>query len=104
MKYRKLGKGGIKVSEIGFGAWVLGLDWWGKKIDDDQAIKMLKCAYDLGINFYETAEMYGKGKSEKMIAQVCKYLRNEVVDFKKWGCDRYSVEQMEHIELLDKKF
>ena len=56
MKYRKLGRSGIKVSEIGFGAWTIGLDWWGKKIDDDEAIRMLKRAYDLGINFYETAD------------------------------------------------
>ena len=62
MNYRKLGRSGIKVSEIGFGAWTIGLDWWGKKIDDDEAIRMLKRAYDLGINFYETADMYGNGK------------------------------------------
>jgi aryl-alcohol dehydrogenase-like predicted oxidoreductase len=102
MKYRKLGKGGIKVSEIGFGAWVIGLDWWGKKIDDDQAIKMLKRAYDLGINFYETADMYGKGKSEKMIAQVFKDMRNEVVYSTKWGYDMYSAEQIEHNEIQQK--
>ncbi|MGN6346450.1 MAG: aldo/keto reductase [Candidatus Nitrosocosmicus sp.] len=102
MKYRKLGKGGIKVSEIGFGAWVIGLDWWGKKIDDDQAIKMLKRAYDLGINFYETADMYGKGKSEKMIAQVFKDMRNEVVYSTKWGYDMYSEEQIEHNEIHQK--
>jgi len=102
MKYRKLGKGGIKVSEIGFGAWVIGLDWWGKKIDDDQAIKMLKRAYDLGINFYETADMYGKGKSEKMIAQVFKDMRNEVVYSTKWGYDMYSAEQIEHNEIHQK--
>ena len=79
MKYRKLGRSGIKVSEIGFGAWIIGLDWWGKKIDDDEAIKMLKKAYDLGINFFESADMYGKGKSEKLIGQVFKDMRNEIV-------------------------
>ena len=51
MKYRKLGKSGIKVSEIGFGAWVIGLEWWGKKIDDDEAIRMLKRAYDSRYQF-----------------------------------------------------
>ena len=50
MKYRKLGKSGITVSEIGFGAWTIGMDWWNKKIDDDEAIAMLKKAYDKGIN------------------------------------------------------
>ena len=102
MKYRKLGKSGIKVSEIGFGAWTIGLDWWGKKIDDDEAIRMLKRAYDLGINFYETADMYGKGKSEKLIAQVFKDMRNEVIYSTKWGYDMYNAEQVGHSELPQK--
>ena len=102
MKYRKLGKSGIKVSEIGFGAWVIGLDWWGKKIDDDEAIRMLKRAYDVGINFYETADMYGKGKSEKLIAQTFKGMRNEVIYSTKWGYDMYNVEQVGHNEIPQK--
>jgi aryl-alcohol dehydrogenase-like predicted oxidoreductase len=102
MKYRTLGKSGIKVSEIGFGAWTLGLDWWGKKIGDDEAIMMLKRAYDLGINFFETADMYGKGKSEKLIAQAFKGMRNEVVYSTKWGYDMYSAEQVGHSELPQK--
>jgi aryl-alcohol dehydrogenase-like predicted oxidoreductase len=67
MKYRKLGKSGIKVSEIAFGTWTMALDWWtdGRKIDDDQALRMLKCAYDLGINFYEMADMYGMYRMQK---------------------------------------
>lgn len=102
MRYRKLGKSGIKVSEIGFGAWTIGLDWWGKKIDDAEAIKMLKSAYDLGINFYETADMYGKGKSEKLIAQAFKDMRHEVIYSTKWGYDMYSAEQVGHNELPQK--
>jgi aryl-alcohol dehydrogenase-like predicted oxidoreductase len=102
MKYRKLGKSGIKVSEIGFGAWVIGLNWWGKKIDDDEAIRMLKRAYDLGINFYETADMYGKGKSEKLIAQTFKDMRNEVIYSTKWGYDMYNAEQVGHNEIPQK--
>jgi aryl-alcohol dehydrogenase-like predicted oxidoreductase len=102
MKYRTLGKSGIKVSEIGFGAWTIALDWWGKKIDDDEAIRMLKRAYDLGINFYETADIYGKGKSEKLIAQVFKDMRNEVIYSTKWGYDMYSAKQVGHSELPQK--
>jgi aryl-alcohol dehydrogenase-like predicted oxidoreductase len=52
LKYKTLGRSGIKVSEIGFGAWTLGLDWWGKKIEQDEGKRMLKKAYDLGINFF----------------------------------------------------
>jgi aryl-alcohol dehydrogenase-like predicted oxidoreductase len=102
MKYRTLGKSGIKVSEIGFGAWTIALDWWGKRIDDDEAIRMLKRAYDLGINFYETADIYGKGKSEKLIAQAFKDMRNEVIYSTKWGYDMYSAKQIGHTELPQK--
>ena len=102
MRYRKLGRSGIKVSEIGFGAWTIGLDWWGKKIDDNEAIKMLKKAYDLGINFFESADMYGKGKSEKIIGQVFKDMRNEIVYSTKWGYDMYNQEQIGHNEIPQK--
>jgi len=103
MKYRKLGKSGIKVSEIGFGAWVIGLNWWGKKIEDDEGIRMLKKAYDLGINFYDTADIYGRGKSEKLIARAFKGMRNEIVLSTKFGYDIYSgVEQIGHDELPQK--
>lgn len=103
MKYRKLGKSGIKVSEIGFGAWVIGLDWWGKKIDDDEGLKMLKRAYDLGITFYDTADIYGKGRSEKLLAKAFKGMRNEVVLSTKFGYDIYSgVKQIGHDELPQK--
>ena len=107
MKYKTLGKSGIKVSEIGFGAWTIGLDWWGKKIEDDEAKRMLKKAYDVGINFFETADMYGKGKSEKLIGEVFKGMREEVVISSKYGYDFANVEQIGHTELpqhFDKKF
>ncbi len=99
MKYKKLGKSGIEVSEIGFGAWSIALDWWGKKIEEDEAKRMLKKAYDLGINYFETADMYGKGKSEKLIGEVFKGMRNEVVISTKYGYDFSDVEQIGHTEL-----
>ncbi|MBP0133727.1 MAG: aldo/keto reductase [Nitrosarchaeum sp.] len=99
MKYKTLGKSEIKVSEIGFGAWTIGLDWWGKKIEEDEAKRMLKKAYDVGINFFETADMYGKGISEKMIGEVFKGMRKEVVISTKYGYDFSNVEQIGHTEL-----
>ena len=99
MKYKTLGKSGIKVSEIGFGAWTIGLDWWGKKIEEDEAKKMLKKAYDLGINFFETADMYGKGKSEKLIGEVFKGMRDEIVISSKYGYDFSNAQQIGHAEL-----
>jgi aryl-alcohol dehydrogenase-like predicted oxidoreductase len=102
LKYRKLGKSGISVSEIGFGAWTLGLDWWGKKIEDDEAKRMLKRAFDLGINYFETGDIYGRGKSEKLIGEVFSGMRNEVVLSTKYGYDIYSNEQIGHKELPQK--
>jgi aryl-alcohol dehydrogenase-like predicted oxidoreductase len=99
MKYKTLGKSEIKVSEIGFGAWTIGLDWWGKKIEEDEPKRMLKKAYDVGINFFETADMYGKGISEKMIGEVFKGMRKEVVISTKYGYDFSNVEQIGHTEL-----
>ncbi|MDE1763741.1 MAG: aldo/keto reductase [Thaumarchaeota archaeon] len=102
MKYRTLGKSGIKVSEIGFGAWTLGLDWWGKKIEDDEAKRLLKRAYDLGINYFETGDIYGRGKSEQLIGEVFSGMRNEVVISTKFGYDIYSNDQIGHKELPQK--
>ena len=99
MKYRTLGKSGIKVSEIGFGAWTIALDWWGKKIEEDEAKRMLKRAYDLGINFFETGDMYGKGKSEKLIGEVFKGMRNDIVISTKYGYEFESAAQIGHSEL-----
>ena len=102
MKYKKLGKSGIKVSEIGFGAWSIALAWWGKKIEEDEAKRMLKKAYDVGINFFETADMYGKGKSEKLIGEVFKGMRDEIVLSTKYGYDFSNVQQIGHSELPQK--
>jgi aryl-alcohol dehydrogenase-like predicted oxidoreductase len=102
MKYRKLGRSGIEVSEIGFGAWTIGLNWWGKSIEEEYAVKMLKRAYDLGINFFETADMYGKGQSEKIIGKVFKDTRKEVIYSTKWGYDLYNNEQKGHNEIPQK--
>jgi aryl-alcohol dehydrogenase-like predicted oxidoreductase len=99
LKYKKLGKSGIKVSEIGFGAWTIALNWWGKEIDEDEARRMLKKAYDLGINFFETGDMYGKGKSERLIGEVFKGMRDEVVISTKYGYDFENVDQIGHKEL-----
>ncbi len=76
MKYRILGKTGLKVSEIGFGAWAIG-SHWGDQSDED-SIEALNVAIDNGINFIDTALGYGNGKSEKIIAKVLKERREEV--------------------------
>lgn len=76
MQYRTFGKTGFKVSEIGYGAWGIG-GGWGTK-DDQQAIDSLKRAYDLGVNFYDSALGYGNGHSEALLGQVFKPVRDKV--------------------------
>jgi aryl-alcohol dehydrogenase-like predicted oxidoreductase len=70
MKYRAFGRTGWNVSEIGFGAWQLGGDWG--KVDDTASIGTLLYAFDKGINFVDTAELYGNGHSETVVGQALK--------------------------------
>ncbi len=67
MKYRSLGTLGWKVSEVGFGGWAVG-GGWGTQTDDD-SIAALRRAFDLGCNFVDTAQNYGNGHSERVIAR-----------------------------------
>lgn len=70
MRYRAFGRTGWQISEIGFGAWQLGGDWG--KVDDKASIDTLHYAFDKGINFVDTAELYGNGHSEEVIGQALK--------------------------------
>ncbi len=71
MQYRTFGRTGWNASEIGFGAWGIGGDAWGNT-DDKDSIAALNKAIDLGVNFIDTADVYGNGHSEQLIAQVRK--------------------------------
>ena len=77
MEYRVFGNLGSKVSEIGFGAWAIGGDMWGHQ-DDSESIKALNKAIDLGVNFIDTAQGYGKGHSEEIIGKVLKSRQEEI--------------------------
>lgn len=99
MRYNRLGKSDIRVSEIGFGAWTIALDWWGRSIDEAEARRMLKKAYDVGINFFETGDMYGRGKSERLIGEAFAGMRDEIVISTKYGYDFSGVQQVGHSEL-----
>src|ERR1700751_3119120 len=71
MKYRKLGKTGFDVSEVSLGTWQIGASWGS--VSEKDSIQLLHAAIDNGINFFDTADVYGDGRSERLIAQV---LRN----------------------------
>ena len=68
MKYREVGRTGIEVSEVGFGTWELGGMEWGD-ISDADALAVLRHAYDRGITFYDTANVYGPGRSEELLGE-----------------------------------
>jgi aryl-alcohol dehydrogenase-like predicted oxidoreductase len=70
MKYRNLGRTGMKVSEVSFGSWAIGSAWG--KVDDAESLAALHKAVDLGVNFIDTADVYGDGRSEKLIARLRK--------------------------------
>jgi aryl-alcohol dehydrogenase-like predicted oxidoreductase len=69
MQYRRLGRTGLAVSEIGYGAWGIGGTQWGGA-DDDESIEALNRAIDLGLNFVDTALAYGDGRSERLVGEV----------------------------------
>ena len=68
MEYRELGRTGFQVSSISFGAWAIGGTWG--TVDDRDSMASLHKALDLGINFFDTADVYGDGRSERLIAQL----------------------------------
>ncbi len=70
MNYRKFGRIGWQVSEIGFGAWAVGGAWGS--VDDEQSIAAMKRAVDLGVNFFDTADVYGDGRSERLLRRLRK--------------------------------
>lgn len=70
MKYREFGRTGWQVSEIGFGAWAIGSDWG--YVSDEDACAALHAALDQGVNLIDTADVYGDGRSEQLIARVLK--------------------------------
>jgi aryl-alcohol dehydrogenase-like predicted oxidoreductase len=77
VEYRRFGRTDWKVSAIGFGCWGIGGDMWGRK-DDSEAIRALQRAFDLGVNFYDTALIYGNGHSERLVARALAPHRHEI--------------------------
>lgn len=75
MRYRPLGRTGVQVSEVSFGAWAIGADWGD--VSDHDAVAALEAALDAGVNFIDTADVYGDGRSERLIARVLKGRRDK---------------------------
>ncbi len=89
MKYRKLAGTDIEVSEVGFGVWTVSTGWWGEVVDD-RSVRLLRQAHERGINYFDTADTYGSGKGETLLADAFGHMRDEVVVSTKIGYDFYN--------------
>ncbi|WP_328428169.1 aldo/keto reductase [Streptomyces sp. NBC_00443] len=90
---RTLGRTGIEVSALGFGCWAIGGEWqsadgqplgWGK-VDDEESVRAVRRALDLGVTFFDTADTYGAGHSERVLGRALGKRRADVVVATKWG-------------------
>ena len=86
MKYRTYPASDVTVSEVGFGMWTTSTGWWGEKTDDE-AVRMLHEARDLGVTFFDAADTYGNGRSEEQLAKAFSGRRGDVVIATKFGYD-----------------
>ena len=89
MEYRAMGDTGLNVSSVGFGVWTVSTSMWGIT-DDAYGIKLLRLALDRGITFFDTADVYGDGKGETILAQAFEGRRDDIVIATKFGYDFYS--------------
>ena len=70
MKYRSFGRTNWEVSSVSFGAWAIGADWGA--VDDEDSMLALHAALDVGMNLFDTADVYGDGRSERLLARLKK--------------------------------
>ena len=76
MKYRKFGSLDWNVSEIGLGCWQIGADWG--EVSEDKAKEVLKSSFENGVNFFDTADVYGMGRSEKFVGEFIKSVSERI--------------------------
>jgi len=98
MQYQTLGSADVPVSEVGFGAWVVGTDWWGDRSEAD-AIEMIEYALESGITYFDTGDVYGHGRSEELLGKALADHREDVTIATKIGYDFYNNPQAGHGEL-----
>lgn len=86
MKYRKLAGTDLTLSEVGFGVWGVSTNWWGE-VSEADGVTLLQKAFDKGITFFDTADTYGEGYGEEIVAKSLATHRNEIVLGTKFGYD-----------------
>ncbi len=82
---RQLGRSGIEISAMGMGLWAVGGSGWGGGADDEQSVRGIQRALELGVNFFDTADAYGSGHSESVLARALQGRRDQVVIATKFG-------------------
>ena len=89
MRYRRVGSSDLVASEVGFGVWTVGTPMWGIT-DEAVGIRLLGKALEVGITFYDTADVYGDGLGERLLARAFEGKRDQVVYSTKFGYDFYT--------------
>jgi len=79
MRTRRLGRQGPDLSVVGFGAWEAGGDVWGPNESDEEVIRAMQIGFDAGINWIDTAEVYGRGRSERLVGQAVAGRRDDLI-------------------------
>ena len=77
MEYRELGRTGWKVSAVSIGTWAMGSAWGD--VNDSESMAALHKAVDLGVNFFDTADVYGDGRSERLLARLRRERSEEIL-------------------------
>ena len=98
MQYRRLGRSGLQLSELSLGSWVT----YHNQVDTASAKEMLAAAFDAGVNFFDNAEVYAGGESERVMGEAIRALRwprlNYVISTKLyWGLDDGSASQVNRL-------
>ena len=88
MKFRQMPRTDLILSEVGFGVWTVATNWWGR-IEEAERAALLENAVELGVNFFDTADTYGDGYGEEILAKVLGHRRHELVIATKFGYDIY---------------
>ena len=89
MDYRTIPGTDLRVSLLGFGNFIFGTNWWGE-FSDEQGVRLQNYAYDLGVNFFDSAAAYGNGRAEHLLAETIRYAgRENLVVSTKFGYDFY---------------
>tara|TARA_Y100001936_G_C16093591_1_gene689157 strand:- start:2776 stop:3780 length:1005 start_codon:yes stop_codon:yes gene_type:complete len=86
VQYRTLGLTDLNLSVVGFGVWSVSTGWWGK-VEKPDALKLLRNAHELGVNFYDTADTYGQGYGEEILREAFNKTRHDIIIGTKFGYD-----------------